>query len=176
MQYREAIVAAMKMLSDRDDTLFVGQSVCYSGHAMFKTLEDACVPMLKRIELPVFEDIQLGYCQGLALMGRLPISIFPRIDFLICAMNQLVNHLDKWEEMSHGEFNPKVIIRTMVGGKSPLNPGPQHCQDHTEALKLLCPNIDVYKLDNADRILSGYQQALSSSRSSILIEWGDLYG
>ncbi len=175
MKYREAIIESMRMLAERDNVLFVGQSVCYSGHTMFNTLEDAEIPMSKRVELPVNEEFQLGYSQGLALIGFLPISIFPRIDFLMCAMNQLVNHLDKWEEMSHGEFNPKVIIRTMIGSREPLNPGPQHCQDHTEALRLLCPNIDIYKLDNAIKVLNSYEIALMSSKSSILVEIGDLY-
>ncbi len=173
--YKEAIVQSMRMLAQQENVLFIGQSVRYSGHAMFNTLEDAKVPMSKRLELPVIEEFQLGYSQGRALVGCLPVSIFPRIDFLMCAMNQLVNHLDKWEEMSHGEFNPKVIIRTMVGSKNPLNPGPQHCQDHTEALRLLCPNLDIYKLDSVEKVLGNYEKALASSRSSILIEMGDLY-
>lgn len=167
---------SMRMLAQEDNLLFIGQSVRYSGHAMFNTLEDAGVPMTKRLELPVMEDSQLGISQGLALGGFLPVSIYPRIDFLICGANQLVNHLDKWAEMSHGEWNPKVIIRTMIGSKIPLDPGPQHCQDHTDALRLLCPNLDIYKLDSAEKVLAGYQQALASDRSSILIEEGDLYG
>lgn len=175
MKYREAIVESMRMLAQHENTLFIGQSVRYPGHAMFSTLEDALVPYEKRIEFPVNEEMQLGYSQGRALEGCLPISIFPRIDFLMCTMNQLVNHLDKWEEMSHGEFNPKVIIRTMVGSKEPLNPGPQHCQDHTEALRLLCPNLDIYKLDSTDKVLEGYKKALASPKSSILVELGDLY-
>jgi len=176
MKYREAIVEAMRMLTQDKRTLFIGQSVRYSGHAIFNTLKDAKVPLDKRIELPVFEDTQLGMSTGLALEGFIPISIYPRIDFLIIAMNQLVNHLDKWVEMSHGEFNPKVIIRTMVGSKEPLNPGPQHYQDYTEALRLLCPNIDIYKLLYTDEVLECYKMALASKKSSILIELGDLYG
>lgn len=175
MKYREAIVESMRMLAQEERALFIGQSVRYSGHAMFNSLEDAKVPMDKRVELPVFEDTQLGISTGLALEGFLPVSIYPRMDFLIIAANQLVNHLDKWEEMSHGEWNSKVIIRTMVGSKEPLNPGPQHCQNHTKALRLLCPNMDIYKLDSANRVIESYEKALASPHSSILIEMGDLY-
>ncbi len=163
------------MLAQDDNTIFVGQSVCYSGHVMFNTLEDAKVPMSKRIELPVFEDTQLGICTGLALGGFIPISIYPRFDFLIIAMNQLVNHLDKMFEMSHGEFNPKVIIRTMIGSKAPLNPGPQHCQDYTEFLTDVLTNINVVKLVLPESILPSYVGALKSDYSTILVEMGDLY-
>ena len=174
MTYREAIVESMKALA-RENALFIGQSVGYSGHAIFNTLEDAQVPMEQRIELPVFEDTQMGISQGLALGGNLVVSIYPRIDFLIVAANQLVNHLDKWNEMSHGEFNPKVIIRTAVGSKTPLYPGVQHCQNHTSAIALMCPNIDIMELYTPDQVLLAYEEALRSDKSSILIEFGDLY-
>lgn len=175
MDYKGEIVKAMALLAQDKRTLFIGQSVCWSGHIMFDTLEEAQVPYEKRIELPVIEDAQMGICIGLALEGFIPISIYPRMDFLIIAMNQLVNHLDKMEEMSRGQFRPKVIIRTMVGSKIPLNPGPQHCQDHTEALKLLLTNIEVVKLSSAEVILNAYEKALDQHTSSILVEVGDLY-
>lgn len=175
MKYRDAIVESMRMLAQENNVLFIGQSVRYPGHAMFGTLEDAKVPMNKRIELPVFEDTQMGISTGLALQGFLPVSIFPRMDFLICASNQLVNHLDKWNEMSHGEFNPKVIIRTMVGSKEPLNPGPQHCQNHIKALELMCPSTDIIALNTPGEVRLAYISAVVSDRSTILVEFGDLY-
>ena len=175
MNYKDEMVKAMKMLAQDSRTLFIGQSVRWSGHIIFDTLEDAKVPMNKRYELPVFEDSQLGISTGLALGGFIPISIYPRMDFLIIAMNQLVNHLDKMNEMSCGQFKPKVIIRTMVGSKTPLNPGPQHCQNHIEGLRKMLTNIDIHCLNSADIVLFSYLQALESPRSSILVEFGDLY-
>lgn len=174
-RYRDEIVKAMTMLSADKRTIFIGQSVRYSGHAMFNMLQDAKVPMKKRVELPVFEDSQLGISIGLAFEGYVPVSIFPRCDFLIIAANQLVNHLDKIEQMSCKQFRPRVIIRTMVGSKVPLDGGPQHTQDHTEALKLMLTNIDVVKLTRAEEIVPAYLRALESERSTILVEMGDLY-
>ena len=171
MQYREELVKAMKLLSSQENTIFLGQGVVYSGHGMFPTLIN--VPMEKRVELPVMEDAQLGISIGLALGGYLPISIYPRMDFLIIAMNQLVNHLDKIEDMS--EFKPKVIIRTAVGSTKPLYPGLQHCQDYTKALYCLLKNVNVIKLDYAEDIMPTYRFALADTKSSILIEMADLY-
>lgn len=175
MSYKDEIVKAMAMLAGDERTLFVGQSVRYSGHIMYETLEEAKVPMDKRIEMPVAEDMQMGISIGLALEGYIPISIYPRMDFLIIAMNQLVNHLDKIREMSCGQFTPKVIIRTMVGSKKPLDPGPQHRQDHTRALEILVPSMEVVKLRSEKEILGEYKWALRRKRSTILIEMGDLY-
>ena len=83
MKYKELIIKAMEMLAEHKDTVFIGQSVRWKGTGLFWTLKT--VPMEKRIELPVFEDIQVGMSIGLALEGFLPISIFPRMDFLIIA-------------------------------------------------------------------------------------------
>ena len=46
------------------------------------------------VELPVAEEMQMGMSLGLALDGKVPISIFPRWNFLLCGMNQLVYHID----------------------------------------------------------------------------------
>jgi len=175
MNYREEVIKAMAMLARDKRPIFIGQSVRYSGHAMFNTLEEAKVPMRKRIELPVFEETQLGMSTGLALEGYIPVSIYPRMDFLIIAMNQLVNHLDKIEQMSCKRFTPKVIIRTMVGSKAPLDGGPQHTQDYYKALRLMLTNIDIVKLIKAEEIITAYRKALGSERSTILIEMADLY-
>jgi pyruvate/2-oxoglutarate/acetoin dehydrogenase E1 component len=173
MTYKDELVKAMEFLGNQDKTIFLGQSVAYSGNAIFKTLEK--VPMSKRIEMPIFEDTQMGISIGLNFGGFTPISIFPRMDFFINAMNQLENHLDKIKEMSHNEFNPKVIIRTAIGSVKPLYPGIQHCSDYTIALKVMLKNINVVRLTNSKEIVSEYKRAFESEKSTILIEDSDLY-
>ena len=86
--------------------------------------------------MPVFEETQLGMSIGLALEGYIPISCYPRFDFLIIALNQLVNHADKINLLTNNQFNSKIIIRTLVGSTYPLDGGPQHTQDHTLALNI----------------------------------------
>lgn len=173
MKYKEEIVKAMTMLGKDKRTIFLGQSIAYPGHIMYDSLEN--VPISKRIELPVFEEVQMGMGIGLSLEGYIPISLYPRMDFLIIAMNQLVNHLDKLEEMSCGQFKPKVIIRTMIGRTKPFYSGAQHIQDHTQALIDITTNIDVVKLMSAREIMPAYKYAMKSDKSSILVEVGDLY-
>jgi len=155
-KYLNELRKAMKWLGQRD-TVFLGQTVEYNGSPMYASLED--VDMSKRIEMPVAEELQMGMSLGMSLEGVIPISIFPRIDFLICATNQLVNHVNHCESMSKGEFKPGIIIRTMVGNKEPLWPGIQHCSDHTEGLKILCPNIRVIRLTDFRTIFKEYRTA-----------------
>ena len=173
MTYREELFKAMDVLAQDDRTLFLGQCVVNSGTFMYHTLKN--IPPSKRMEMPVFEDTQMGISIGLALAGYVPVSVFPRMDFLICATNQLANHLDKIAEMSSGQFNPKVIVRSAVGSTNPLFPGPQHCNDYCDSLRSSLRNVDVVQLREAAQIVPAYRQALDSPRSTVVIEYPDLY-
>lgn len=172
--YRDELVRAMTYLAGRDDTVFIGQAVAVPGTAMFGTLDN--VDPGKRIEFPVEEDFQMGCTVGLALQGSLPISIYPRWNFLLLAVNQLVNHLDKLGELM-GETPPKVIIRTGIGSERPMYPGPQHIGDFTAAFRLLAPHVNVVRLDEPDEIFPQYVAAAERTDgvSTILVEWGDFY-
>lgn len=174
MTYLDEIKKAMNWLSEQPDTYVIGQSVKWKGTGLYWTLKDTW-PEERRIELPVFEDIQMGMTIGMALEGIVPVSIFPRIDFMILALNQLVNHLDKFPEMSDNQFRPKIIIRTAIGSVKPLFPGPQHNQDHTEAFKKMFSFVDIHKLMKKEDIMKAYQDAYNSDRSTILVEVPDLY-
>lgn len=172
MNYKDEMTKSMKLLTD-NDYLFVGQSVKFYGTAMFNTLVN--VPMSQRLEFPVAEELQMGLSCGLSLQEIKVCSLFPRMDFLILAMSQLVNHLDKIELLSEGRFKPRVIIRTSVGGIKNLNPGLQHVGNYIEPLRLMCKNIPIIELGTSESIYPAYEFALKSERSSILVEFGDAY-
>ncbi len=165
----------MRYLSSKPDTIFLGQSIKYSGNAIFNTLVD--VPANKKIETPVFEDTQMGMSLGLAMNGFVPITCYPRFDFLILAMNQMVNHLDKIRKMSRNEIKPRVIIRTSIGSKIPLNGGPQHTQDYTKIFKEILTEINVVYLKNSKDIFPAFKKAYHNkeSYSYLIIENGDFY-
>jgi len=166
LNYLDELTDAMTRLGQQPNTVFIGQGVRYPGHALFKTLEGA--PIEKRIELPVAEDMQMGMSIGLAMTGKTVIAIYPRMDFLLCAINQLVNHLDKGLYQMPG----KVLIRTCVGATKPIHPGAQHCGDYINALRLLLWNVDVISLEHTDEIKGAYE----IERSAVIVEYGDKYG
>ena len=163
----------MEWLSNKNDTLFIGQSVKYSGNSIFNTLKT--IKDEKKIEMPVFEDLQMGLSIGLALEGYVPISCFPRFDFILRCMDALVNHLDKFKYMTEGVWNPKVIIRTSIGAKFPLDGGIQHTQDYTNIMKDILTEIDVVLLNKPEEIYPAFQKAYEQNGSSLIIEWGDYY-
>jgi len=176
MKYKDELIRAMNWLGEKDDTIFIGQAVAYSGHAISGTLDG--VPQIKRHEMPVAEELQMGISTGLALEGYVPITIYPRFDFFILACNQLVNHLDKMREMSKGEKTPRVIIRVSIGSKTPLDAGIQHTQNHTDAFSHMLTEVDVMVLEEPDRIFSAFRYAYErqDSKSTLMIEYGEYYG
>lgn len=174
-QYMDELSKAMTYIGQQENAVFIGQSVEVAGTAMRNTLLD--VGAEKLIELPVEEDFQMGIAIGMALSGLVPVSIFPRWNFLLLATNQIVNHLDKLKELTQLDTPGKVIIRTGIGSENPLHPGPQHTGDFTEAFRLMCPHLNVVRLDNKEMIFDEYKKAYERKDgvSSILIEWSDKY-
>jgi pyruvate/2-oxoglutarate/acetoin dehydrogenase E1 component len=174
-KYMDELTRSMEYLGKFDNTIFIGQSVEVAGTAMRNTLLN--VDHNKLVEMPVDEDFQMGLATGMALTGLIPISIFPRWNFLLLATNQIVNHLDKLKEITQSKNPGKVIIRTGIGSVIPLHPGPQHTGDFTEAFRLMCPNLNIVRLDKTSVIFDEYQKAYERTDgvSSLLIEWSDKY-
>ena len=176
MKYFDELKKAMDWLGEKPDTLFLGQAVEYEGTAMTNTIKD--VNVNKKLEMPVNEDMQMGMTIGMALNGTVPISIFPRWNFLLLASNQIVNHLDKIKIMSNNEYQPKIIIRTAIGSQRPLHPQYQHIGDFTGGFKAMCDWVDIIRLDEPSQIFESYKYAYerTDNRPTILVEWGDYYG
>ena len=175
-RYFDELSRAMTYLGQQEDTVFLGQAVEYKGTAMTNTLKQ--VDRKKLIEMPVNEEMQMGITNGLAVAGSVPISIYPRWNFLLLAVNQLVNHLDKYSIYTDGDFQPKAIIRTGIGSIRPLNPQIQHTGDFTDAFRSMLKTIEVIRLDEPEDIFPAYERAYTRTdgKSTLLVEWGDYYG
>ncbi len=176
MKYFDELKRAMTFLSQDSRTVFIGQAVAVPGTAMSNTLTD--VPRDRLVELPVAEEMQMGMATGMALNGLVPVSIFPRWNFLLCAISQLVNHLDKIQVMSNNRFKTKAIIRTGIGSERPLHPQHQHVGDFTDAIRAMCSTIEVIRLEEPSDVFPAYERALlrDDGRSTIVVEYGDYYG
>lgn len=176
MKYFDELKRSMDFLAQDPRTVFMGQAVAVAGTAMTNTLKD--VPRERLLELPVAEEMQMGMTTGMALTGMVPVSIFPRWNFLLCGMSQLINHLDKIDVMSNNGYKAKAIVRTGIGSQRPLHPQHQHIGDYTEALRSMCTTIEVIRLEEPEDIFPAYERALlrDDGRSTIIVEYGDYYG
>ena len=175
MKYFDELKKSMNYLADNEKTIFIGQAVEVPGTAMTNTLKE--VNSKKLLELPVAEEMQMGMTLGLALDGNIPISIFPRWNFVLLAMNQLINHLDKVNIMSNNGFKVKAIVRTGIGSQKPLHPQHQHIGDFTDMVRKMCRSLDVIQLNEPEDIFPSYKKALNreDGKSTILVEFGDYH-
>ena len=161
----------MDMLAENDRTVFIGQALAYPGTAMTATMRN--VPTEKIIEFPVAEELQMGASIGLALQGFIPVTVYPRWNFVLLAANQLINHLDKLPLFS--AYRPRVIVRVGVGSESPMHPGPQHVGDFTASFSAMCDTIRFIHLDHAEDIVPAYREALDHKGATVLVELMDRY-
>tara|TARA_R110000822_G_scaffold130194_3_gene266680 strand:+ start:165 stop:701 length:537 start_codon:yes stop_codon:yes gene_type:complete len=173
MKYTEEIVKAMSMLADNPKTIFIGQAVEYEGTGLYDSLSH--LPKNKRMELPVAEYLQSGLANGMAIEGLIPISTYPRWNFLLMGTDQIINHLDKFKSMSNGKLTPKVIIRVAVGSEQPVDPQCQHKGNFAEAFRNMTINTEVIELHEAEDILPAYTKALNrkDNVNTILVEFAD---
>lgn len=92
---------------------------------------------------PLSEDAMTGVGIGMALAGLRPIHVHIRMDFIMLAMNQLVNVAAKSHYMYGGQVHLPFVVRAMIG-KS-WGQGAQHSQGlyaffmHVPGLKVVAP-------------------------------------
>jgi pyruvate/2-oxoglutarate/acetoin dehydrogenase E1 component len=170
MSYKQRLDDAMQYLASKENTIFLGQGMIYGGIAIAESFKN--IPIEKKLEAPVAENFQLGISTGLALHGFVPVSVFPRWNFLLLAADQLVNHLDKLSVITDEAFKPKVIIRVATGVRGVIDPQEQHIGDFSESFKLMLKNVEVINLKNEDDILPAYVKAYerADGKSTILVE------
>ncbi len=144
--YGTAILAAFEHLLDKYPEVFViGQglwSPWYVGNSM--TDLDNKYGVHRIIDTPVSESACTGAAVGASLSGMRPIVVHPRIDFMLYAMDAVVNQAAKWSHMVGGQAHPAVTIRGIInrGGEQ----GAQHSQAlhswfaHIPGLRVVMPS------------------------------------
>jgi pyruvate/2-oxoglutarate/acetoin dehydrogenase E1 component len=171
--YKDALTKSMSFLGSKSDTIFIGQQILFQGNPMSTTLND--VPKIKMIEVPVMEESQMGMSLGLSMSGKFVVTFYPRWDFIICATNQLVNHVDKLRLMSGGDWTPNMIIRLGKGSDKPLDPGHQHKGNYLNEFKKLCKNIEFHDLNDWKKIEKVYQKCYKKGGIHVIVEYPELY-
>ena len=145
-QYGTAILSAFEYLLENYPEVFViGQglwSPWYVGSSM--TDLDQKFGSARVIDTPVSESAVTGAAIGASLAGMKPIVVHPRMDFMIYAMDAVVNQGAKWSHMLGGQSHPGLTIRSIInrGGEQ----GAQHSQAlhawfaHIPGLRVVMPS------------------------------------
>ena len=175
MKYFDELKRTMEWVAQQPRTLFVGQTVAGPGTFMFQTLRD--VSPERTLEMPINESFQMQFTLGLALAGYVPISVYPRQNFLLIATADMVNMIDKVPAISGNEILPKMIIRVAVGPDYPVHPGHQHVGNYADGFRKMFSWIEVVELEEPGEIFPAYQHALErkDNKSTLLIEHGNYY-
>lgn len=145
VSYGEAIREALhQTMNLNDKVIIVGEGVP-DPKAIFGTTEG----LLDRFgssrvfDMPLAENGMTGICIGAALNGLRPVMVHQRIDFLMLAMDQIVNNAAKWFYTFNGQASVPLVIRCIVGRG--WGQGPQHSQSlqslfaHIPGLKVILP-------------------------------------
>ena len=145
LNYGSAIREAFVYLLDTHPEVFViGQGLWakwYVGNTM--TDLDKLYGTDRIMDSPVSELACTGAAVGASLCGYRPIVVHPRLDFMLYAMDAIVNQAAKWSHMVGGQAHPAVTIRGIVnrGGEQ----GAQHSQAlhawyaHVPGLRVVMP-------------------------------------
>jgi pyruvate dehydrogenase E1 component alpha subunit len=164
ISYKDAVEKAMTELGEQG-AIFIGYNVL-KGDAM-GTLKN--VPAEQKLETPVAENLMSGLAIGMSFEGFLPVIYFERHDFMLVAMDAIVNHIDKIERISHGEYKVPVIIRAVTADAGPFYSGITHSQDFTEMLKKAVSFPVIDPVSGVD-VLNAFRAAAKSEKPAIIIE------
>ena len=175
MKYFDELKRTMEWIAQQPRTIFLGQTVGGPGTFMYSTLKDIFPD--RALEMPVNESFQMQFTIGLALAGYIPISVYPRQNFLLLATADMVNMLDKIPAISSHQQIPKVLIRVASGPDTPVHPGHQHVGNYAEAFLRMFTWIEVVELNEPEDVFPAYQHALTRTdhKSTLLIEHGNFY-
>ncbi len=175
LKYFDELKRTMEWLATQPKVMFIGQTVAGPGTFMFQTLRDC--PKDRLLEMPINESFQMQFTIGMALTGQIPVSVYPRQNFLLLATGDMANMLDKIPAISDGKWPSKVIIRVAVGPDYPVHPGHQHIGNFAQAFRELFDWIEVVELNHAEEIFPAYKHALerTDGKSTMVIEHGNFY-
>jgi pyruvate/2-oxoglutarate/acetoin dehydrogenase E1 component len=146
MKYREALRAALQEEMRRDESVFcMGEGIGERGGS-YKVTEGLLAEFGKGrvIDTPLSEAGFVGLGVGAAIAGQRPVVEMLFIDFLLLAMDQVVNQAAKYRFMSGGEGRVPLVIRTQGGAGNSL--AGQHSQSleaiyyHVPGLKVVMPS------------------------------------
>lgn len=145
LKYGDAIKEAIDLCMEKDASVYVIGEGVPDPKGIFGTtlsLVDKYGPN-RVMDMPVSENGMTGICIGTALTGMRPIMIHQRIDFILLAMDQIINNAAKWNYMFGGGANVPIVIRLIIGRG--WGQGAQHSQNlqslfmHIPGLKVVMP-------------------------------------
>jgi len=151
--FREAIARAIAEEMEREPrVLLLGQDIAEHGGSYQETrgLYERFGAARVR-NTPVAEAVTVGLAAGAAAAGLRPMAFITYVDFLMIALDPLVNYAAKLEYKSAGQLHAPMVVKATAGAKGQ---GPTHAQSldswlmNVPGLTVLAPSTagDAYGL------------------------------
>lgn len=146
LTYAEAIREATEQEMARDPSVIVLGMGVDDFKAIYGTtrgLQEKFGPD-RVFDTPLSEDAMTGVAIGAALAGLRPIHVHIRMDFVLLAMNQLINIAAKVRYMYGGTVAVPIVVRSIIGRS--WGQGAQHSQGlqslfmHIPGLRVVAPS------------------------------------
>jgi acetoin:2,6-dichlorophenolindophenol oxidoreductase subunit beta len=175
LDYAGAVVHALRQEMAGNERVFVyGEGINDAGAYLNSTDGIAAAFGEARcFDVPNCEDALVGLGIGSALMGYRPVFVSLRVDFLMLAMNQIINHAARWPAMTGYQVSVPLTIRALIGR------GWGQAAQHSGALYSMFANVPGLEVvlpsspaEGAGLLLT----ALRSDKTTIVIEDRGVFG
>lgn len=142
LTYAQAIREAHAQLLRHDPRVFVIGQGLWSPWYAGTSLQDLDKEFGRNwiIDSPVAENATTGAAIGAALAGMRPIVFHPRMDFMLLAVDPIVNQAANWSYMFAGQVNVPVVVRAVI------NRGGEQAAQHSQALQAMFMHIPGLKV------------------------------
>jgi len=142
LSYSLAINEALHQMMDSDPSVFlIGQGVkspWYVGNTAKGLLEKFGPERV--IDTPVSENAITGAAVGAALAGMRPVVVHPRVDFMMYAMDPVINEAANWHYMFGGKSSVPVVIWGII------NRGGEQAAQHSQSIHALFAHVPGLKV------------------------------
>ena len=171
---RDAVSRGLREALENDDSVFLmGEDIGgYQGpYAVTSGFLDRYGPDRVR-DTPISESAVVGSAVGAAMAGLKPIVEIMTINFMLLAMDQIVNQAAKLRYMSGGQISVPMVVRTVTGGGAQV--GATHSQSF-EGWFASVPGLKVAVPSDPYDALGLLRTAIADQNPVIFVEHALLY-
>ena len=174
MLYREALNKALDEMMEKDETVVIlGEDVGFYG-GNYRVTEGlyAKYGEKRAIDTPIAENSIVGNAIGMAIGGLRPVAEIMTVNFILIAMDQIVNQMAKLRYMSGGKIELPMVVRTPQGVSKQL--AAQHSQS-LERFFTSTPGLITMVASDATAAYYGLKYAIELDDPVIFLEHELLY-
>jgi 2-oxoisovalerate dehydrogenase E1 component len=172
--YQQAITEALRVeLTERSNVIVFGEDVGHAGGIF------GCTRNLQRefgesrvFDTPIAEAAILGTAVGSSIAGMRPVAEIMWMDFLLVALDQLINQAANVRYITRGKMSAPLVVRVQQGAT------PGSTAQHSQSLEAILAHIPGLKVGLPSSPQDAYDMlraAIGDPDPCIIIEARELY-